>query len=246
MRYLKKINDILEKKKPSDWEDDDMYNRYDPNMGRGDDDDDEYNRDKYRSSDFEDDDLKNLNISKNPNAKIIGDEDLDEPLRSRFEDDDYPEEEEGSSGEVDGNKADVSQEEEEEDVYYNDEMENLCYLIRKLFKNNRVEADVDYSDSDIKVYIYLQKREKISTLLRSFEVAMKLRKDILPQYLPEVELFENKQGFPIMMFTFSYDDGDDGDDGDDEGVQSPTAIAKVIGSKPLSGKDDDYGPNAPF
>ena len=238
MKYLKKISDILEKKKPSEY--DDMHNRYDPNMGRDDDDDDEYNKDKYRSTDFEDfedDDIKNLNISKSPNAKIIGDDDLDEPLPSRFEDDDYPEEEEGP-GEVNGNKSDDSEEEGEEgDVYYNDEMENLCYLIRKLFKNNRVEADVDYTDSDIKVYIYLQRREKISTLLKSFEVAMKLKKDILPQYLPEVELFENKQGYPIMMFTFNYSDDDADDDVDDK---------KVIGSKPLSGKDDDYGPNAPF
>lgn len=220
MKYLKKIQ-IGEANK---WDDDDvdMHNRYDPNMGRDD--------------EFEDDDLKNLNISKSPNAKIIGDEDLDEPLPSRFEDDDYPEEEEGP-GEVDGNKSDDSEEGEEGDVYYNDEMENLCYLIRKLFKNNRVEADVDYTDSDIKVYIYLQRREKISTLLKSFEVAMKLKKDILPQYLPEVELFENKQGYPIMMFTFNYSDDDADDDVDDK---------KVIGSKPLSGKDDDYGPNAPF
>ena len=232
MKYLKNI-EILEKDKAK-WVDDEFDEYYrdkhqgrhhiDPNMGRGDD------------EDFDDEDLKNLNISNSPNAKIAGDDDPDSPLPSRYSAEyDDPEEEEGP-GETE--KEEVKEEEiDEEEAAYRADMDNLCYFIRKLFKNNRVDADVDYSSDDIKVYIYLQRREKIASLLKAFEVVYKLKKDILPEYYPEVELFENKQGQPVLQFTFNY--GDDDDDEVDGNVDDTS-------KKPKDNMDDDFGPDAPF
>ena len=93
-----------------------------------------------------------------------------------------------------------------------DEEDHLCYLIRSMFNNYGVSAYVERDDLDIILYIYLQKKEKMQNILRCFDIVTnKLKRDILPQYESELELYESKEGIPILQFSFFYSDGDKDD-----------------------------------
>ena len=86
-----------------------------------------------------------------------------------------------------------------------DDVSNICYLIRTLFRNSGIDyVDVDYNDLDFKVYVYLSKKEKMSSILKILDVSYKLKRDILPQYESSVELYHNKHGEPLFCFSFEY------------------------------------------
>ena len=111
---------------------------------------------------------------------------------------------------------DDEEEEEGGEVYSNeeensDEEDHLCYLIRSMFTNYGITAQVDRDELDLSVYIFLEKKEKMKNILKAFDVVYKLKKDILPQYDSEMELYESKQGYPIFKFDFFYGYGDKDD-----------------------------------
>lgn len=93
---------------------------------------------------------------------------------------------------------------DEED--YNDgdaeEEDYLCYLIRSMFSNYDIEALVERNDLDITINIFLNKKEKMNNILKVFDIIYKMRKDILPQYDSQVELFETRAGEPVLCFEF--------------------------------------------
>lgn len=97
-----------------------------------------------------------------------------------------------------------------------DEGDHLCYLIRSMFGNYGLSTTVERNDLDISVYVYLQRKEKMKNVLKAFDVVYKMRRDILPQYQSEFELYESKQGMPILSFDFYYSDREEDDDVDDE------------------------------
>lgn len=109
------------------------------------------------------------------------------------------------------------EEEEEEGSYFSeepsdeDEEDHLCYLIRSMFNNYGINAQVERNDLDITVYVFLQMKERMKNILKTFDVVNKLKKDILPQYDSELELYESKQGYPIFRFDFFYGTGDKDD-----------------------------------
>lgn len=121
---------------------------------------------------------------------------LDEFLNLRKFESTFKEEE----GDTEYEFEDESQEEEEE----SDEISYLKYLIRKLFSGNNIEADVefDYSGEEIYVFAFPEKRENMKNLLGLFDAAMKLKKDILPQYKVSYELYQTAKKEPIFQFTF--------------------------------------------
>lgn len=100
---------------------------------------------------------------------------------------------------------------DEDDELPADDMEHLLYLLRSFFKQSGIDAEIEHKKLDIMAYIVLNKREKMSTILKVFDVAKKLKKDILAQYDSEFELWETKSGYPMLTFNFYYDNGD-GDD----------------------------------
>lgn len=91
-----------------------------------------------------------------------------------------------------------------------DDMDHLKYLLRTLFKNSGIHADIESKNLDISIYIVLNKREKMKNILKSFDVAKKLKKDILPQYDSEFELWDTASHEPMLVFNFLYE-GKDGD-----------------------------------
>lgn len=129
--------------------------------------------------------LKNIKIEK---IKVIKEE-------LEYFEDEYHEEEEFDNME--------SQDDEEED-------DHLCYLIRTFLNGNGITSSVERSDLDISVYVFLQRKEKFKNIVKAFDVVInKMKRDILPQYELEVELYESKQGIPILSFSFFYGAKDD-------------------------------------
>ena len=100
-------------------------------------------------------------------------------------------------------------------------IDTLCYYVRQLFNKSGLDVAVDHEDDDIKVYIFLEKRENMFGLIQPFKIVDKIQSDILPEYEAEVELYENKKNNPILAFTFTLIDESE-DDGleidDEEGV----------------------------
>ena len=107
-------------------------------------------------------------------------------------------------------------EKEQEDDRGEGEMGELAYWIRQMFKANKIESTIETENYDLIAYIFLSKREKMSNLLNVFEVINKIKKDLLTTYSAEVELYENKEGYPVLKFTFSYDAEIPGEDGEIE------------------------------
>jgi hypothetical protein len=95
------------------------------------------------------------------------------------------------------------------DVTDDDEEDHLCYLIRSMFNNYDLNAQVERDDLDITINIFLEKKERMKNILKTFDVIHKMKKDILPQYESQMELFETKSGHPVLSFEFYYDSKDD-------------------------------------
>jgi hypothetical protein len=109
----------------------------------------------------------------------------------------------------------------EDEYIQSEDMQHLLYLIRSLFKNVGIEADVDSEGLNISIYVVLNKREKMKNILSVFDLAKKLKNDILLQYESEFELWETKDGRPILTFNFTYKDelvydGEEENDANDE------------------------------
>jgi hypothetical protein len=96
----------------------------------------------------------------------------------------------------------------EEEESFEETAKHLCYLVRKLLSNQlpNIDTDVDYNNDGLEVYFFLQRREKIEALVKIFECAYKLKKETLPQYISEAELYESKEGYPVFLFTFLVDE----------------------------------------
>lgn len=118
------------------------------------------------------------------------------------EEDEYEQEIKNSS-----KYSDYDDDEYEED----DDMSHLLYLLRQMFKNSGIDAEVSNTHLDIIIDVYLNKKERLIEIIKVFEVAKKLRKDILLQYDSEFQLFYTKTGQPVLTFTFIYGDGQDDD-----------------------------------
>ena len=94
-----------------------------------------------------------------------------------------------------------------------DEVENLKSLLRKMFRNSGINnVIVETIKMDITVTVTLNRRERLKEVIKVFEVANKLKKDILSQYDSEVEMYDSwdkldKMSKPTIVFSFLYDEG---------------------------------------
>lgn len=103
----------------------------------------------------------------------------------------------------------TSYEDDDED----DDVENLNYLLRSMFRNSGIDnVIVETKKMDITVTVTLNRRERLKEVIKVFEVANKLKKDILAQYDSEVEMYDtwdklDKMSKPTIVFSFLYDEG---------------------------------------
>lgn len=96
----------------------------------------------------------------------------------------------------------------EEDDVDNDDMQHLLYLLRTMFRNSGIEdVEIDHKGLDIMIYCIMRRRERLNDIIKVLEVANKLKRDILAQYDSEFEMYETKDGRPMLTFNFYYGEG---------------------------------------
>lgn len=101
----------------------------------------------------------------------------------------------------------------DDDIDDDDDVETLNALLRKMFRNSGIDnVIVETIKMDITITITLNRREELKQVIKIFEVANKLKKDILAQYDSEVEMYDSwdkldKMSKPTVVFSFLYDEG---------------------------------------
>lgn len=101
---------------------------------------------------------------------------------------------------------------DDDNLDQDDDMEHLLYLLRKMFHNSGIDnVDITNKKMDLTIYVELRTREKLRDIIKVFEVINKLKKDILPQYDSEFDMWKTKKGSPLLTFNFYYDEGLDDD-----------------------------------
>lgn len=109
---------------------------------------------------------------------------------------------------VDPKAESESEEEEEEDegdenFEGKEEVEHLMYLIRQIFTNAGMEdVFVTNDEWDISIIVGLNEKEQLSNIIKPFETIKKIQKDIMAHYDASFELWESKEGAPLLVFNF--------------------------------------------
>ena len=105
-------------------------------------------------------------------------------------------------------------EEDDDDEQIGDsDMDNLLYLLRTMFRNKGIkDVYVEHEELDITISVTMGRKEKIESIISVFDTAKRLKRDILPQYDSEFEMWETKDGKPLLVFNFYYEEGLNDDD----------------------------------
>lgn len=89
----------------------------------------------------------------------------------------------------------------------NSDIQNLMDLLRSFFENQGIEVKVENKGFDLNIYTFLNKIDKLKNIIKIFNIVKRVKKDILPQYDSEFELYESEDGSPVLYFSFYYDEG---------------------------------------
>lgn len=101
-----------------------------------------------------------------------------------------------------------------EDDYQDDELSNdegmdhICSLLRKMYKASGVNnvyverLQGEGQELDVRIFMVLNKTEKIKSLVKSLDVTKKIADDILIQYDSDFELWETQDGNPLITVSF--------------------------------------------
>jgi hypothetical protein len=88
-----------------------------------------------------------------------------------------------------------------------EQMEHLLYLLRTMFTNSGIEnIEIENDGLNVSIGVEVRPREKLRDIVKIFEVVNKLKRDILPQYESEFEMWETKEKNPLFLFNFYYDE----------------------------------------
>ena len=102
----------------------------------------------------------------------------------------------------------------QDDAQGDDDMEHLLYLLRTFLKDSGIKnVSLKNSDSSIKLEIVLKTKERLADVIKTFSVLKKLSNDIMADYDAEFDIWETKQGDPLLIVDYyspEYDDDDDG------------------------------------
>ena len=132
-----------------------------------------------------------------------GDED-EESLYSQEEGEDYDDDEDDEDrGRRFGG--------DDEDPSDNDVLEHLASLIRQMIKIASIENYYVYTNKyDLSIQFVLNKTERFTKLMKVMGLLKKFSTDTLIQYEAEVDLWETKDGHPLLTVNFYYDSNKSG------------------------------------
>lgn len=121
-------------------------------------------------------------------------------MDNRWDDSTYsPEDEYGYHDQYD-------EEEDSEGIY------DLINLFKQMFYNSSIEnVEIEATTKEIVMYFTLHYKERLRDIVKIFDVLSKIKKDILPQFDSEIDLWKDKKGNPLLTVTFEYDEGLDDD-----------------------------------
>ena len=94
-----------------------------------------------------------------------------------------------------------------------DDIQHLTYLLRQMFRNSGIN-DVQITavkNEDIVIEVLMPKKDSLRNIIKAFEVANKLKRDILAQYDSEFDIYTNTRGGGVLSFAFTLDEGLDDD-----------------------------------
>lgn len=135
-----------------------------------------------------------------------GFDDIDQPFRETpfMEDSPY---------EFFHDEEEDDREDDLDEVNYNvndeDVIENLLSTLRKIVKNSgfkKAYVFFEEEDSSINIQFVLNKTENMNNIMKIMNLLKKLESDILIQYNAEFDLWETKQGDPLLTGKFFYDE----------------------------------------
>lgn len=88
---------------------------------------------------------------------------------------------------------------------FEDEMENISSIIRKMAKTQGFsESSVSVGEDHIILEIVLNKEENFNKLYQMLDFVKKIQKDILSDFKCDMDLWETKKDKPIFTFEFYY------------------------------------------
>jgi hypothetical protein len=97
------------------------------------------------------------------------------------------------------NKVELSKDQE-------DVVKELTYLIRKMIKNAGINDFYVINDGyDISIQFNFKKNEKMKSIMKMTNILKKINDDILIQYDPEIEMWENTKREPVFTIYFYYE-----------------------------------------
>jgi hypothetical protein len=112
--------------------------------------------------------------------------------------------------EENGGEEEESQRDEEDDIDMSEDdidiLENLASLIRQLIKAANIENYYVFTKNyNISIQFVLNKRERFRTIMKVLGLLKKLNTDTLIEYTSELDLWETKDGSPLLTVDFYYD-----------------------------------------
>jgi hypothetical protein len=89
-----------------------------------------------------------------------------------------------------------------------DEVDNLRYIITKMFKNSDIEDfEIEGGIDGLTIMVKFAKRETFDEVIKVFSLVNKVSNDILPQYDSYIDSWEDKSGSCIVCFDFEMGSG---------------------------------------
>jgi len=95
--------------------------------------------------------------------------------------------------------------ENQDDPSFEEEMENLSTIIRKMAKSQGfAESFVSVSEDNIILEIVIKQEETFNRVIQMLDFVKKIQKDILTDFKCDMDLWETKKNSPLFTFEFYY------------------------------------------
>lgn len=103
-----------------------------------------------------------------------------------------------------------------DDINTEEELKHLCYLLREMFRNKGIHNISVYNeDMNIIIDVVFNKVAKLEKVIEVFNIANKIKKETLPQYIDSFQMYEDRDGSYIISFEYIFDINNSGFDYND-------------------------------
>lgn len=96
----------------------------------------------------------------------------------------------------------------QDDNYVNEgeDISDLVNLFNKLFDNSGIyDVNIEGTITDLNIDFSLNHRENLRYIVSIFEVLSKIKRDILPQFESQTDLWIDRSGYPLLSVVFRYE-----------------------------------------